>query len=75
MEQFSLKCIELSPNWCEGYITLARGQREMGEVELSISSYQKAITLFPTSSLNEDDKKEIEQESKELSQLLAVRFS
>ena len=59
MEQFSLKCIELSPNWCEGYITLARGQREMGEVTLSISSYQKAISLFPTSSLNEDDKKEV----------------
>ena len=46
----------------------------MGEVTLSISSYQKAISLFPTSSLNEDDKKEIEQESKELSQLLAVRY-
>lgn len=62
----------MNPNWCEGHVTLARGQRELGEVELAIQSYEKAISLFSTSSLSDEDKKDIEKEFKELKQLLSV---
>lgn len=65
----------MNPNWCEGYVTLARGQRELGEVELAIQTYEKAISLFNTSSLSDEDKKDIEKELKELKQLLSVRVS
>lgn len=67
-----MKSIELKPDWCEGYVTLARGQREMGEVMLSLDSYNKAISLFPSSTLSEKDKKEIEMEAKELKQIFQV---
>lgn len=65
----------MNPNWCEGYATLARGQRELGEVEIAIRTYEKAISLFNTSSLSDEDKKDIEKELKELKQLLSVEVT
>ena len=53
-----MRSIGLKPDWCEGYITLARAQREMGEVHLAIDSYKKAISLLDTAeSLSEEEKK------------------
>lgn len=63
----------LKPDWCEGYVTLARAQREMGEVDLSLDSYKKAISLLDTAtSLDEAEKEEVRQESKELTQIYNV---
>ena len=63
----------LKPDWCEGYVTLARAQREMGEVDLSLDSYKKAISLLDTAtSLDEEEKEEVRQESKELTQIYNV---
>jgi tetratricopeptide (TPR) repeat protein len=36
------KCVEILPKWSEGYITLARARREMGEISLAIDSYHHA---------------------------------
>ena len=71
-----LKSVALKPDWCEGYITLARAQREMGEVDLSLDSYKKAISLLDTAaSLNEEEKEEVRQECKELTQIYNVRIA
>ena len=52
---------------------MARAQREMGEVQLSLDSYKKAIELLGhAESLSEEEKKEIIQERHELAQLLDV---
>ena len=72
--KYALKSIAIKPDWCEGYVTLARAQREMGEVSLSLESYKKAISLLDTAaSLDEDEKEEIKQENKELTQLFNVK--
>ncbi|CBK21602.2 uncharacterized protein [Blastocystis hominis] len=69
--KFALKSIGIKPDWCEGYITLARAQREMGEVLLSLESYQKAIDLLDRAeSLSEEEKEEIRRERTELVVLL-----
>lgn len=71
-----MRSIGLKPDWCEGYITLARAQREMGEVHLAIDSYKKAISLLDTAeSLSEEEKKEIQKEARELETLLTVASS
>ena len=68
-----MKSIGIKPDWCEGYITLARAQREMGEVLLSLESYQKAIDLLDRAeSLSEEEKEEIRRERTELVVLLDV---
>ena len=73
--KYALKSLDVKPEWCEGHVTLARAQREMGEVNLSLKSYQKAITLLDeATSLNENEKDEVRQESKELTQLLNVQI-
>ena len=72
--KYALKSLDVKPEWCEGHVTLARAQREMGEVSLSLESYKKAITLLDeATSLNESEKEEVRQESKELNQLLSVQ--
>ena len=46
----------------------------MGEVDLSLNSYKKAISLLDTAtSLDEAEKEEVRQESKELTQIYNVR--
>ena len=68
-----MKSLELNPNWCEGYIALARAQREMGEVHMAIDTYKKAIALLDSAtSLTEEEKKEVAKEAKELEILLTV---
>eukprot|EP01031_Cornospumella_fuschlensis_P024435 gene24435-29535_t len=42
------KAVELQPLWVEGLQCLARCQREIGEVELSLQVYRKALTLEPS---------------------------
>lgn len=39
---------------------------------MSIQSYQKAISLFTESSITEEDKREVERELKELTQMYNV---
>ena len=36
----------LAPHWSDGFVTLARAQREMGEVELSLQNMQQAKQLY-----------------------------
>lgn len=68
-----MKSIGIKPDWCEGYVTLARAQREMGEVLLSLESYKKAIDLLDhAESLSEEEKEEIRRERMELVVLLDV---
>ena len=64
--KYAMKSLDVKPEWCEGHVTLARAQREMGEVNLSIALLDEAT------SLNENEKEEVRQESKELTQLLNV---
>ncbi|RYH15715.1 tetratricopeptide repeat protein [archaeon] len=42
------RAVELQPSWVEGLQCLARCQREVGEVELSLQMYRKAQALAPT---------------------------
>ena len=71
--KYAMKSLDVKPEWCEGHVTLARAQREMGEVNLSLESYKNAIALLDeATSLNENEKEEVRQESKELTQLLNV---
>lgn len=37
--------VKLAPTWSEGYVTLARAQREFGELELSQINMQAALSL------------------------------
>lgn len=37
------RAVELCPLWTEGLLTLARAQREIGELEASLGTYQKII--------------------------------
>ena len=39
------RAVELCPLWTEGLLTLARAQRELGELEASLETYQKVIEL------------------------------
>ena len=41
------KAILLAPSWAPGYVTLARAQREMGEIRLSLQNFQRAKVLCP----------------------------
>lgn len=62
------KSVELLPNWSEGYITLARARREMGEISLAIDSYRHARELDKDIFLilNEDGINELYEELKEM---------
>ena len=40
-------CIQLAPQWSVGYLTLARAQRQFGEIELALRSAERAKTLDP----------------------------
>ena len=67
------KATELDPNWWEGYVTLARSQREFGEVSNSIISYKKAVELYQIDAQNDVKKPEfveIIQELDEMEQVL-----
>jgi tetratricopeptide (TPR) repeat protein len=39
------KSVELCPSWSEGHLTLARAEREMGEIVASMGSYQRVLDL------------------------------
>ena len=71
--KYAEKCISINPDWCEGYITLARSQREMGEVILALQSYETAISLLDRApNLSDEERNEIRQEKRELEQLYNV---
>ena len=44
------RAVALEPCWGEGHLTLARCRRELGEVDLSVASYQLACELEPDNS-------------------------
>lgn len=52
------RVVEISPTWSDGHLTLARAQRELGELEMSIQSYMLAIEL---DSANSDAILELEE--------------
>jgi tetratricopeptide (TPR) repeat protein len=39
------RAVELCPLWTEGLLTLARAQRELGELEASLETYQRIIDI------------------------------
>jgi tetratricopeptide (TPR) repeat protein len=39
------RAVELCPLWTEGLLTLARAQRELGELEASLETYQRIIEI------------------------------
>jgi tetratricopeptide (TPR) repeat protein len=52
--------IELNPSWSCGYHTLARVQREMGELDLSIENYKCAKSIDPSNAEICDELIEVE---------------
>ena len=38
----------LAPDWPEGFVTLARAQREFGEIEMAVENMKKALSLDKT---------------------------
>ena len=45
--QSANRSVAIDPHWSESRLTLARAQRELGEVELSLQSYKIAVELDP----------------------------
>merc|ERR1712133_141581 len=41
------QCINMKPNWYIGHQTLGRAQMGLGEVQLAVKSFQKAVHLNP----------------------------
>jgi tetratricopeptide (TPR) repeat protein len=41
----ALRAVEICPTWSEGLLTLARTQRELGEMEESFDTYQRVLLL------------------------------
>jgi len=41
------QCINIKPNWYIGHQTLGRAQMGLGEVQLAVKSFQKAVHLNP----------------------------
>ncbi len=66
------KATELDPNWWEGYVTLARSQREFGEVSNSIISYKKAVELYQSDTQNDLTKSEFVEVIQELNEMETV---
>jgi hypothetical protein len=40
------RAVAIAPTWADGHLTLARAQREMGELECAFSSYQRTSALL-----------------------------
>ena len=60
--------VELSPQWSEGYHTLSRCQRSLGEIELA---YRHILTAMELDTHNDIDRtKEIVFESKEINKII-----
>ena len=55
--------VDLNPTWAEGRLTLARAQRELGEVEQSLNNYQ---IVFDRNDIDESMRNEVENEMKTL---------
>jgi tetratricopeptide (TPR) repeat protein len=46
--------IRIAPGWADGYVTLARAQREFGEPELALDNLKMARSIFHKRSSNEN---------------------
>jgi tetratricopeptide (TPR) repeat protein len=46
-QKFAKTATELCPTWSDGFLTLARTQREMGEIVNCMESYQRAVDIDP----------------------------
>lgn len=55
---FAERAINISPTWLEGYLTLARARREMGEVHLASESY---IVYLSDGKVDEEAKDELKE--------------
>ncbi len=65
------KCVDLNPNWSEGFQTLGRAQRELGELGMSLESYKRARAL--ATSDNAEINVELEEVEGLCRQLSAIR--
>ncbi len=57
---YAENAVKLNPTWDEGMLTLARCQREMGELELSLSTFRKACLLNPDNVEIRNELREVE---------------
>jgi tetratricopeptide (TPR) repeat protein len=58
--------VRLAPSWPEGFVTLARAQREFGEIELAHANMQKAAVLNTVNTEYAEELQEIEEIVKRL---------
>lgn len=66
--------VELAPNWGYGFQTLARCQREMGEVCLSLQNYRTAVSLLPNDEEVAEELAEVQGLSDQLHQMRLERY-
>ena len=64
------EAVVLASTWADGHLTLARAQRELGEVESSIQSYQRVLELDIT---HTDAQTELEEMQVILTRILAKK--
>lgn len=64
------EAVRLAPGWAEGHLSLARAQREFGEIELALTSMRMAQSLDAN---NEDYALELAEIEAIVGQLLAAR--
>ena len=62
--------VRIAPLWSEGFVTLARAQREFGEIELAFENMQRAIALDEA---NSDHVLELSEIEGSVKKLLAAR--
>ena len=56
----ALRAVEICPNWTEGLLTLARTQREIGEVEASRETYSRVLEIDPWNTIAIQEMKDLE---------------
>lgn len=68
------KAVELNPVWAEGVQTLARAQRELGELGMSLESYRNAVSLDPGNAEMLEEMKEVEELCAKLTEIRRTKL-
>jgi tetratricopeptide (TPR) repeat protein len=66
--------VKLAPDWAQGFQTLGRCQREMGEICLSLQNYKIAASLATEDEEIQNELEEVERLSDHLHQMRVERF-